>query len=98
MPTEDRGAENNPQLAQAGVVKADLRPAGCHDATGTITGLIGNDGKVRDDIPCMLYPNALQTCNVVELAKWHKSLAGSQVKKEIAVNKEIPVNSDAGGV
>jgi hypothetical protein len=62
--------------------------AGCHDATGTITGLIGNDGQVRDDIPSMLYPNALQTCdrsgsqptnckvNVSPNGEWRYSMMG----------------------
>ena len=62
--------------------------AGCHDATGTITGLVGSDGKVRDDIPAMLFPNALQTCdpgskpptnckvNVSPNGEWRYSMMG----------------------
>jgi len=62
--------------------------AGCHDATGTITGLIGNDGQVRDDLPAMLYPNALHTCdrsgsqptdckvNVSPNGEWRYSMMG----------------------
>ena len=62
--------------------------AGCHDATGTITGLVGGDGQVRDDIPAMLFPNALQTCdpssklptnckvNVSPNGEWRYSMMG----------------------
>lgn len=61
---------------------------GCHDATGTITGLIGSNGQVRNDIPAMLYPNALQTCdqsggsptnckvNVSPNGEWRYSMMG----------------------
>ena len=61
---------------------------GCHDATGTITGFVGSNGQVRDDIPTMLYPNALQTCdrssgsptnckvNVSPNGEWRYSMMG----------------------
>jgi hypothetical protein len=56
--------------------------AGCHDATGTISG------TGRNDIPAMLYPNALQTCdpgsqpptnckvNVSPNGEWRYSMMG----------------------
>ena len=62
--------------------------AGCHDATGTISGLVGSDGQVRDDLPTMLFPNALQKCdpgsqpptnckvNVSPNGEWRYSMMG----------------------
>lgn len=56
--------------------------AGCHDATGTISG------TGRDDIPAMLFPNALQKCdpgsqpptnckvNVSPNGEWRYSMMG----------------------
>jgi hypothetical protein len=75
--------------------------AACHDATGTISG------TGRNDIPSMLWPNALTpTANLSEYGEWRYSMMGlagrdpiflSQLNSESTLHKNIKseVNASA---